>query len=85
MHASGLHDTFAAVPVLDTTAEAALVQTEAQRRIGGAGRLRIAIEMSELTRQLARAGLRTRRPELDEEHLDAELIRELYGFEATTQ
>jgi hypothetical protein len=45
------------VPTLDTTAEAALVQTQAQRRLGVAGRFRIAIEMSELTRQLARAGL----------------------------
>jgi hypothetical protein len=73
------------VPVLDTTAEAALVQTEAQRRLGVAGRFRIAVEMSDLTRELARAGLRARHPEIHEKHLDTELIREIYGFEAETQ
>jgi hypothetical protein len=63
-------------------AEAALVQTEAQRRLGVSGRFRIAVEMSELTRQLARAGLRARHPEIREDCLDKELVRELYGFGA---
>lgn len=69
------------MPVLDTTAEAASVQTQAQRRLGVAGRFRAALEMSELTRRLARAGLHARRPELNERELELELVRQLYGFE----
>ena len=72
--------TLSTVPVLDTTAEAASVQTQAQRRLGVAGRFRTAIEMSELTRRLARAGLQRRHPELNERELELELLRELYGF-----
>ncbi len=68
------------VPVLDTTAEAASVQTQAQRRLGAAGRFRTAVEMSELTRSLAKAGLRTRRPDLNDRQLDQELLLQLYGF-----
>jgi hypothetical protein len=66
--------------VLDTTVEAASVQTEAQRRLGVAGRFRTAVEMSELTRKLARAGLRRRRPDLNDRQLDEELLLQLYGF-----
>jgi hypothetical protein len=68
------------VPLLDTTVEAASVQTEAQRRLGVAGRLRTAVEMSELTRKLARAGLRGRRPDLNDRQVDQELLLQLYGF-----
>ena len=65
--------------ISDTTAEAAAVQLEAQRRLGVAGRFRVAVQMSELTRRLARAGLRDRRPDLAEQEVDRELIRQLYG------
>lgn len=68
------------MPVLDTTVEAASVQIEAQRRLGIAGRFRTAVEMSELTRKLARAGLRGRRPDLNDRQLDQELLLQLYGF-----
>jgi len=70
------------VPVFDTAAEAASVQMQAQLRLGIAGRFRTAVEMSELTRKLARAGLHERRPELDDRELDQELLRQLYGFKA---
>jgi hypothetical protein len=42
----------------------------------------MAIEMSEFARSLSRAGLRNRRPELDESQLDEEMLVQLYGFRA---
>ena len=66
--------------ISDTTAEAATVQTEAQRRLGGVGRFRAAVQMSELARALAAAGLRARRPELNEKQLQRELIQQLYDL-----
>ena len=39
------------------------------------------MEMSEIARQLARAGLRARHPELAQGALDARLIRDHYGFD----
>lgn len=67
------------VPASDTSSEAAAVQTEIHRRLGAAGRFRLAIEMSELSRSLAAAGLRARRPDLDDAGAAIELIRQLYG------
>jgi hypothetical protein len=67
------------VTISDTTVEAATVQLHVQRRLGVSGRFRAAVAMSELTRKLARAGLRARRPDLTEQELDQELIRQLYG------
>jgi hypothetical protein len=69
------------VPTLDTSSDAAAIQLEAQRRLGVAGRFRVAAEMSEFTRELARSGLRTRRADLDGPQLRRELLRELYGLE----
>lgn len=66
--------------ISDTTAEAAAVQTEVQRRLGGVGRFRIAVQMSELARDLATAGLRARRPDLNEGEIRRELIRQLYNL-----
>ena len=79
-HAGVPRGSVTTVTVLDTTAEAASVQTQAQRGLGVAGRFRTAVEMSELTRQLASAGLRSRRPDLSEHELQFELLRQLYGF-----
>lgn len=72
------------MPTLDTSSEAAAVQLEAQRRLGVAGRFRVATEMSEFTRELARSGLRTRRADLDGAELRRELVRLLYGLEVPT-
>jgi hypothetical protein len=69
--------------MLDTAADVAQVQLDAQRRLGLAGRFRITVEMSEFARDLARAGLRARRPGLSERELRLELVRQLYGFEVT--
>jgi hypothetical protein len=43
-------------------------------------RLHLAIEMSESLRQIALAGLRSRRPDLDPNGLSRELLRIMYGF-----
>ena len=67
--------------MLDTNAEAAAVQLDAQRRLGIAGRFRVAAEMSEFARKLTRSGMRSRRPELSESELNRELVRALYGLE----
>jgi len=66
--------------ISDTTAEAAAVQMQVHRRLGGVGRFRAAVEMSELARDLAAAGLRARRPDLNEDGIRRELIRQLYDF-----
>ncbi|HET9741777.1 MAG TPA: hypothetical protein VFQ00_03415 [Terriglobales bacterium] len=65
----------------DTSPEAAAVQTEIFRRMNPSQRLRMAIEMSDSMRNLALAGLRSRRPELNEQELSRELLRVMYGFE----
>jgi len=66
---------------LDTTAEADEAQASIQRRLGPEGRLKVAMEMSEMARRLARAGLHARHPELAQGALDARLIRDHYGFD----
>jgi hypothetical protein len=70
------------VPALDTTADAASVQTEIHRHLGLQGRFRLAIEMSELVREFAKAGVRSRHPDLDERGVLAKLMHELYGVNA---
>jgi hypothetical protein len=64
----------------DTNPEAAAVQQEIFRRMTAAERLRLALEMSESVRNVALAGLRSRRPELSEKDLSRELIRIMHGF-----
>ena len=64
----------------DTTPEAAAVQRDIFRRMTTEQRLRLALEMSESMRNVALAGLRSRRPELDTDGLHRELMRIMYGF-----
>ena len=64
----------------DTSLEALATQQEIFRRMTAAERLRLALEMSESVRNIALAGLRRRRPELDAAGLQRELMRVLYGF-----
>ncbi|MEA2162807.1 MAG: hypothetical protein QOK37_934 [Thermoanaerobaculia bacterium] len=64
----------------DTTPEAAAVQREAYRRAGPAGRLRIAMELSDLVREFARAGVRMRHPEYTPEDISKELLWQIYGL-----
>ncbi|MBI2169839.1 MAG: hypothetical protein HYU28_10135 [Actinobacteria bacterium] len=58
--------------------------TEAQRRVwrrlGPAGRIHLAPEMSEETRRIALAGLQARHPELGAEELQRVLVRRLYAI-----
>jgi hypothetical protein len=64
---------------LDTSAEAAQIQTEIRRALGGAGRLELACQMSESVRELARARIRSKHPEFDESASRNWLTWELYG------
>jgi DUF1365 family protein len=64
----------------DTSPQAAAIQQDVFRRMTPAARLRIALEMSESMRNVARAGLRRRRPELSDEELSHELMLLMYGF-----
>ena len=64
---------------LDTSAEAARVQTEIHRALGGPRRLQLACQLSEAVRDLARARIRSKHPELDESATRDWLTWELYG------
>ena len=63
----------------DTSAAAAAIQDQAHARLGPAGRFRLAMQMSELTHELAKAGVRQAHPELTEAEVVRELVRILYG------
>ena len=62
----------------DTSTEAGAIQRDIFRRMTTEQRLRLALEMSESMRNVALAGLRSRRPELDADELRQELIRIMY-------
>ena len=64
----------------DTSPDAAAIQAEIFRRMTPAERIRLALEMSESIRNVALAGLRCRRPELESQELSRELMRVMYGF-----
>jgi hypothetical protein len=64
----------------DTSPEAAAVQQDIFRRMTTEKRLQLALEMSESLRNIALAGLRSRRPELDADGLNRELMRIMYGI-----
>jgi hypothetical protein len=64
----------------DTSPGAAAVQQDVFRRMSTEKRLRLALEMSESLRNIALAGLRSRRPELDADGLTRELMRIMYGI-----
>jgi hypothetical protein len=63
----------------DTTPAAAAIQEEIYRRLGPAGRFRIAMELSDFTRSLTEAGIRHRHPELTPEEVKRMLVKVLYG------
>lgn len=64
----------------DTSPEAEAIQLETFRRMTPAQRLKLALEMCDSMRNVALAGLRARRPDLNEHELLRELMREMYGF-----
>ena len=63
---------------LDTTPEAAANQEAGYRRMGADGRLRAALELSDLVRAFAEAGTRQRRPDLTGEEVTRQLAWDLY-------
>jgi hypothetical protein len=63
---------------LDTTADAAELHEKAYRELGAAGRLKIALELSDLTHAFATAGIRRRHPALSEEDARRQLAELLY-------
>ena len=56
------------------------MQQDIFRRMTTEKRLQLAFEMSESLRNIALAGLRSRRPELDADGLTRELMRIMYGI-----
>ena len=66
---------------LDTSPEAAAVQQGIIARMTTAQRLKLALDMSDSMREVARAGVRHRHPEWNEEQVTREILRVLYGFE----
>lgn len=64
----------------DTSPEAAAIHREILRRMTPEQRIKVALDMSESMRNVARAGLRHRHPDLSEEELSRELMRLMYGF-----
>jgi hypothetical protein len=65
----------------DTTPASHAAQLEVYRRLGPTGRLRLAGRSSTDTREVARAGIRSRHPEYTDDEVDLALRRILYGDE----
>ena len=64
----------------DTSPEAAAIQQEIFRLMTPEQRLKMALDLSEEMRNISLAGLRGRHPELTEEELISELVRDWYGI-----
>ena len=64
---------------LDTSIDAARLQEQAYRELGPVGRLKIALELSDLTHSFAVAGIRRNDPDLMEEEAYRRLAERLYG------
>ena len=69
----------AGVRASDTTPASHAAQMEVYRRLGPAGRVRLAASLSADTRELTRAGIRSRHPTYTDEEVDFALRRVLYG------
>ena len=63
----------------DTSPGAWQAQIEAFRRLGGEGRLRLAFQLSDYARDVARGGIRARHPEYADEQVEHALRRLLLG------
>lgn len=59
----------------DTSVEADAVQIDAYRRMTPGARLRVALELTELSRRLVSAGVRRRHPEYSDEEVRLAAIR----------
>ena len=69
----------------DTTPEAAAIQQEAYRRLGPSGRFNVAAELTNVVREMARAGIRKRHPEYTAEQVSAQLAWYIYGVTADSR
>lgn len=58
------------------------MQEDAYRRLGPAGRFRIAAELTNAIRDMARAGIRKRNPEYTSEQVSKELCWYIYRLNA---
>ncbi len=65
---------------LDTSPEAQRAQTEAQRRLGGEGRVLTACRMSQMVRSMALARIKSQPDHPDDAQALEQLMVELYGF-----
>ena len=63
----------------DTSPEAAEIQAGIHRRMTGAERMRLAVEMSMTARELALAHLRAEHPDWSDRELKRELLRHAFG------
>lgn len=64
----------------DTTPEAARIQAAVHRKLGVARRFKLACEMSDAVRSIARGRIQAKHPEYDNAAVQDELVWELYGF-----
>lgn len=64
---------------LDTSEKAAAIQERLHDELGPEGRFRLAMRMSDLAREFAKAGVRERNPDLTEREILRELALFLYG------
>jgi hypothetical protein len=63
----------------DTSAKAAAIQEKLHDALGPEGRFELALRMSHLAREFAKAGVRHRHPEFTDEEVARELARLFYG------
>ena len=61
--------------ISDTSPEVEAMQLEIRRRMTGAQRLRLALEMSQFARELRKAGIRQDHPDWTERQVMIELFR----------
>jgi len=59
----------------DTSTEASAVQLEAYRRMSPEARLRVGLELTEISRQLLIAGIRRRHPDYDDADVRLAFLR----------
>jgi hypothetical protein len=64
----------------DTSAKAAAIQEKLHDALGPEGRFQLALRMSELAREFAKAGVRERHPHFTANEVDRELARLFYGY-----
>ncbi|HYR28343.1 MAG TPA: hypothetical protein VEU30_07750 [Thermoanaerobaculia bacterium] len=74
------HAIFDAVPVSDTTPQAAAMQLQLYRSVGPSERVRIAVELSEAARETALAGIRRRHPEYTDREIRRSFVALVYGI-----